>query len=147
MTFTYFIQHNFFKQMVLKRLNSDALRGIIEEENGDTLTGLIMHTVEFFGSEAPEEKNGTKYETDFFIAGNTKLARCRFVGELPLNPPECSSILIAVTDKVYYFTVECTMDGGYMLCRWDDENHINYGTVEEDAPSAYADLIKQILEG
>ena len=83
------------------------------------------------------------YETSFVSVGETEVALCKFAGALPLGPLDCASIIIAVTDQVYYFTVERSMPD-FMFCRWDGENHLNYGSVASDDPEAYKGIDRVI---
>ena len=146
MTLSYFVEHNFFKQMVLSKLNPEAIKQAIEGEADKFFTGLIMAVVNTFGEARPDEAAGIEYETSFISLGDAKAARCKFIGTLPRQAPDCASIIIAVTDKVYYFTVEETIGEGYMLCRWDGDRHMNYGPVEADDPELYTDRIKAVIE-
>ncbi len=145
MTLNYFIQHNFFKNMILTKIDEAAIKKAIEDENADFFTGLIMKTVKFFGDKCPEERDMMQYETTFISVGDNKAARCRFTGNLSLVPPDCSSIIIAVTDQIYYITLETKFGGRFMLCRWDGESHMNYGPIESDDPKLYAEKIKGII--
>ena len=146
MRLNYFIQHKFFKSMMLKAANAEIIKQVIENEDGDFFTGMIMSAVKYFADQSPEESSMMDYETTFVSIGDTKIARCKFTGNLPITPPDCSSILIAVTDKIYYFTVEHAMFGHYAFCRWDDDSHLNYGMIEADDPEQYASIIKGVLE-
>ena len=132
--------------MVLNKLNPEAIKPAIEREVGKLFTSLIMGVVNTFGETRPDEAAGIAYETSFISIGDTKAARCKFTGTLPRQAPDCASIIIAITDKVYYFTVEHTIGEGYMLCRWDGDRHLNYGAVEADEPELYADIIKAVIE-
>lgn len=145
MRLNYLIQHKLFKEFMLKRIREDAIKTAIDEENGNLFVGLLMSAANYFSAQAPEEKDGMNYEASFVTSGNVKAVRCKFTGSLVLVGPECASILVAVTDRVYYFTVECSITGGYMLCRWDDEKHLNYGAIDSDDPELYMGLIEQIV--
>ena len=141
MTLNYFIQHKLFKQMILSQVPREELAKAIENEDADFFTGLLALSVAYFGSQAPDEKDMIRYETEFIPADDVKIVRCKFTGDLPPRPAECSSMLIALTDAPYYFTVEHSFGGQFMLCRWDGDNHQNYGPVSADDPAVYIDTI------
>jgi len=146
MTLSYFVEHNFFKKMILEKLNPEALKPAIEREADKVFTSLIMGVVNTFAETRPDEAEGIAYETSFISLGDIKAARCKFTGTLPRQAPDCASIIIAITDKVYYFTVEKTIGEGYMLCRWDGDRHLNYGPIAADEPELYSDRIKAVIE-
>lgn len=145
MRLNYLLQHRSFKDVLNRGVDPVKAKEIIENGNAEIFANLFMTVVEYWGKQYPEEASKIKYEASIIDLGTTKAVRCRFVGELELDPAECSSIIIAVTDKIYYFTVEKTLFGGYMLCRWDGEAHINYGSVEADDPAFYTDKLSNII--
>ena len=145
MTLNYYIQHKLFKHMILKTLPVEDIKNAINNDDSEFFTGLLNTTLDYFGDQAPEERKGSKYETTFVTIGDLKLARCKFTGDLPARSTECSSILIAATDKAYYFTIEHFLLGGYMICRWNDDAHLNYGSVDNDEPELYLEKIKNAI--
>lgn len=144
MTFNYYIQHKIFKK-ILEQVGQELVKEKIESEDAQFFTDLIMDVVNYMGERVQEDTSGIAYETSIISVGDTKVTRCKYTGTLPLNSPECSSILIAVTDKIYYFTVEVFMRGGYMFCGWDDERHLNYGAIEADDPVIYTETMSKVL--
>ena len=146
MRLNYFIQHRAFKDLLHRGVSPEKVKEAIENGNVEIFADLIMSVVGYWGDRSPDEAAKMKYEASILDLGTTKAVRCRFVGELELNPAECSSIIIAVTDKIYYFTVEKTFFGdSCMLCRWDGESHLNYGSVESDDPAFYGDKLAEII--
>ena len=147
MTLNYFIQHKLFKDIILNKAPKELLIKAIKEEDGDFFAGLLTLVVNYVVNRAPEEKDKISYETDFITEGDLKIARYKFTEDTPPRPAECSAILIAVTDTIYYFTLEHSFGGGFMLCRWDGESHLNYGFITSDDTSAYLDTLIKTIKG
>jgi hypothetical protein len=146
MRLNYFLQHKVFKDLMFRAISPEMAKVAIEKGEAEIFAELFMSAVKYWGQRSPEEAAKMAYEASILDLGTQKAVRCKFVGDLELEPAECSSIVIAVTDTVYYFTVEKTFFGdSCMLCRWDGESHVNYGSVEADDPAFYGDKLAQMI--